>query len=356
MTQSATQSAALQQAAAPPPQQTSLIKKMANQYGLEPTTFKNTIVKTLFPSDKQNPTNEVVAAFLVVANQYNLNPFIKEIYAFPGKGGGIVPIVSIDGWNTIINRQPQYDGVEFSDEVVDGQLVSITAKIFRKDRSHPIMVTEYMSECKRGTEPWKQFPARMLRHKALIQAARYAFGLSGIYDPDEAERIAEATGNLAPEAAPVPIAVISEAQRGELVELAKSHSVVEKLGVIVEYCGFEMLAHITVDRYDDVVNAIKAAAAVPQQAEEEAIQGEVVHDEDPATESNGGKREAHTIDATIADDLDGETEDLRGYVQEMYESLGKTQQKDFIAGKTLIGSATKDELAKYKNDLEKLTA
>ena len=31
----------------------------------------------------------------------------------------------------------------------------------------------------------------MLRHKALIQAARYAFGLGGIYDPDEGERIKE---------------------------------------------------------------------------------------------------------------------------------------------------------------------
>jgi hypothetical protein len=32
----------------------------------------------------------------------------------------------------------------------------------------------------------------MLRHKAAIQAARYGFGFSGIYEPDEAERIQEA--------------------------------------------------------------------------------------------------------------------------------------------------------------------
>ena len=30
----------------------------------------------------------------------------------------------------------------------------------------------------------------MLRHKALIQAARYAFGFSGVMDEDEAGRIA----------------------------------------------------------------------------------------------------------------------------------------------------------------------
>jgi hypothetical protein len=32
----------------------------------------------------------------------------------------------------------------------------------------------------------------MLRHKAAIQCGRYAFGLSGIIDPDEAERFQDA--------------------------------------------------------------------------------------------------------------------------------------------------------------------
>jgi hypothetical protein len=31
----------------------------------------------------------------------------------------------------------------------------------------------------------------MLRHKAMIQCARIAFGFGGIFDPDEAERIVE---------------------------------------------------------------------------------------------------------------------------------------------------------------------
>ena len=31
----------------------------------------------------------------------------------------------------------------------------------------------------------------MLRHKAMIQCARLAFGYAGIYDQDEAERIVE---------------------------------------------------------------------------------------------------------------------------------------------------------------------
>jgi hypothetical protein len=45
--------------------------------------------------------------------------------------------------------------------------------------------------CFRNTDPWKQWPRRMLRHKAAIQCARVAFGISGVMEPDEAERFRE---------------------------------------------------------------------------------------------------------------------------------------------------------------------
>ena len=128
--------------------QHSLIVTMANKYGLERGKFLDTLAGTIFPSGNSAPSQAQIAAFLVVANNYSLNPFIKEIYAFPGKAGGIVPIVSVDGWLTIINRQPQLDGIEFVDHIdKDGKLSAVTAKIYRKDRSHATEVTEYMSEC-----------------------------------------------------------------------------------------------------------------------------------------------------------------------------------------------------------------
>jgi PAS domain-containing protein len=68
---------------------------------------------------------------------------------------------------------------------------SCTCIIYRKDRSHPVKVTEYLSECKRAVKPWQSHPKRMLRHKSLIQCARLAFGYVGIFDLDEAERIIE---------------------------------------------------------------------------------------------------------------------------------------------------------------------
>lgn len=167
-----------------------IIAAMAQHYEMEPAKFFATIKATVFPQGKE-VSNEQAAAFLVVAKQYNLNPFIKEIYAFPGRGGGVVPIVSVDGWATLINRQEQLDGIQFEDRFEENDLIAVTCRIYRKDRSHATEVTEYMEECRRDTDTWRKWPARMLRHKALIQCARYAFGLVGIYDPDEAERIAD---------------------------------------------------------------------------------------------------------------------------------------------------------------------
>lgn len=166
----------------------SLIVDMANKYGLSAQVFQKVIKETVMPS-KRPYTQEQLAAFLLIAKKYDLNPLTKEIYAFP-MGGGIQTIISVDGWVKMINQHPEYDGMEFIDNIDDcDQMISIECKIYRKDKAHPISANEYMEECKRETDIWKKWPRRMLRHKALIQAARYAFGFSGVIDPDEAERM-----------------------------------------------------------------------------------------------------------------------------------------------------------------------
>lgn len=169
------------------------LQQVAERLAINPDELKSIVLKTVMPSNKQ-PTNEQFLSFIAVANEYGLNPLTKEIYAFPSQGGGIQPIVSIDGWLRIINTHPEFNGMTFTDERdSEDKLIAITCNIYRKDTEHPTQVTEYMNECCNGTSgPWKKWPNRMLRHKAAIQAGRYAFGLSGIIDPDEAERYQEA--------------------------------------------------------------------------------------------------------------------------------------------------------------------
>ena len=162
-----------------------LVARMADRFGVDADKMLTTLKATAFKAGSQI-SNEQMMALLIVAEQHGLNPWTKEIYAFPDKGG-IVPVVGVDGWSRIINDNAQFDGMDFKQDDE-----SCTCTIYRKDRSHPIVVTEYMTECKRDVAPWKSHPRRMLRHKAMIQCARLAFGFAGIYDQDEAERIAEA--------------------------------------------------------------------------------------------------------------------------------------------------------------------
>lgn len=163
---------------------TTLSKNLSAKFGMgEEANVLETLKATAF---KGQVSDAQMTALLIVANQYGLNPWTKEIYAFPDKNNGIVPVVGVDGWSRIMNDHPMMDGMEF--ELDDD---SCTCKIYRKDRAHPIQVTEYMSECKRTVGPWLSHPKRMLRHKAMIQCARLAFGFVGIYDEDEAQRIRE---------------------------------------------------------------------------------------------------------------------------------------------------------------------
>jgi phage recombination protein Bet len=161
-----------------------LTNKLAARFDMEQNgqELYSTLKATVF---KGNVSDAQMTALLIVANQYTLNPWTKEIYAFPDKNNGIVPVVGVDGWSRIINDNPQFDGMDFEQDDE-----SCTCIIYRKDRNHPIKVTEYMAECRRANVgPWQSHPRRMLRHKAMIQCARLAFGFAGIYDQDEAERI-----------------------------------------------------------------------------------------------------------------------------------------------------------------------
>lgn len=186
----------------------SLLAKFADRYAVDANKMLETLKSTAFKQrDGSAPSNEQMMALLVVADQYKLNPFTREIYAFPDKQNGIVPVVGVDGWSRIINSHPDFDGMEFrySDDMATpvGAMSPchewVECVMYRKDRSRPIVVREYLDEVyrapfKEGMKgPWQTHTKRFLRHKAMIQCARLAFGFVGIYDEDEAGRIAEQT-------------------------------------------------------------------------------------------------------------------------------------------------------------------
>jgi phage recombination protein Bet len=163
----------------------SVLGALSERYGMEPKEFEITVRSMAMP---EKHSDAEFAACCLVAKEHNLNPFTKEIYFMRTKGGGIQPIVGVDGWIRKCNEHPAFDGLEFEDIAPGGNMSAIKCLIHRKDRDHPIVVTEYLEECRRPTDTWKQMPSRMLRHRALIQCARVAFGFAGIMDPDEFEQ------------------------------------------------------------------------------------------------------------------------------------------------------------------------
>lgn len=180
---------------------TALTNKLAARFDMGDGQGVIEILKnTAFKVKDGSVSDNQMTALLVIANQYGLNPFTKEIYAYPDKSNGIVPVVGVDGWGRIINERPELDGLEFrySEQTLNhkGKVAHewIECVITRKDRKVPIVVREYFDEVVRSLNfatPWDTHPKRMHRHKAMIQCARLAFGFGGIYDQDEAERIVE---------------------------------------------------------------------------------------------------------------------------------------------------------------------
>ena len=213
---------------------TTLSRNLSAKFGMgEEANVLETLKATAF---KGQVNDAQMTALLIVANQYGLNPWTKEIYAFPDKNNGIVPVVGVDGWSRIMNDHPDFDGMDFEQDEE-----SCTCRIYRKGRSHPIQVTEYMSECKRGAGPWLSHPKRMLRHKAMIQCARLAFGFGGIYDPDEAERIAEVNMGKAQVVDPA-LPVISQERLDQLFAAVESVTSLEELREVYASGNAEMLA------------------------------------------------------------------------------------------------------------------
>lgn len=191
----------------PPQPKRKLLQQLADRYGVEPEIFERTVSAVAMP----NPhTREELISCLIVANEHDLNPLTKEIHFMRDKTGKIQPIVGVDGWVKKLNTHPQFDGFEFDHEYDSAKkLVAVTCRIYRKDRSRPVCTTELMAECQRlpapgkGPNAWVMTPSRMLRHRALMQATRYAIGFGGIMDLDEFERWQETLKDITPPTPPV---------------------------------------------------------------------------------------------------------------------------------------------------------
>ena len=112
--------------------------------------------------------------------EYRLNPRADELDLIQFEEGRWQVFITVNGWAKLINAHPAFCGIEFSEasELEEGVPLWIGCAIYRTDRVKPIEVKEYFSEMKTEHAAWQQMPRRMLRHRAMQQCARLAFGIT----------------------------------------------------------------------------------------------------------------------------------------------------------------------------------
>ncbi len=123
-------------------------------------------------------------AFLHMTITHKLDPLLGEATIWMDADKRAHPSITIDGWMKILNSHPAFAGITFDEGQKSGNTPLnalpdfISCTIYRTDRQQPIAVREYYEEVKSDHPMWKSMPRRMLRHRALQQCARLAFGIS----------------------------------------------------------------------------------------------------------------------------------------------------------------------------------
>jgi hypothetical protein len=109
---------------------------------------------------------------------WHLDPLKEEIGFAQYEDGNWQVFISIDGCSKLLNEHSQFNGLTFNqaDTLIEGVPEWMECSIYRRDRIMPITVREYFVEVRNSNDLWQKMPRRMLRHRALQQCVRLAFG------------------------------------------------------------------------------------------------------------------------------------------------------------------------------------
>ena len=121
------------------------------------------------------PAKTILTILRSIQNLH-LDPLCEEIGFTQYDDGQWQVFITIEGCSKLLNQHPQFNGLVFNqaDTFIDGVPEWMECTIYRKDRTVPTTVREYLTEV-RGENPiWQKMPRRMLRHRALQQCVRLA--------------------------------------------------------------------------------------------------------------------------------------------------------------------------------------
>lgn len=167
---------------------------------------KKIIKAQFFPP---NATDMDMIYCMKVAETFNLNPILKQIYFVERvtningqRISKIEPLAGRDSFLTLAHRSGKFAGIEsecgIKQKAVlqDGEWMNknelvATARVYRTDNERPfcaeVSYGEYVQRTGKGeiTKFWREKPETMLKKVAESQALRKAFDISGLYSVDE---------------------------------------------------------------------------------------------------------------------------------------------------------------------------
>jgi phage recombination protein Bet len=124
--------------------------------------------------------------FLYIAQRYNLDPLVKQIWLIKYGSAPAAIFTSRDGFLSIGHRSGQFDGMETQAVKDDnGKVTGAICRVWRKDMSHPFTVEVSRAEYDTNKGNWQKMPETMIKKVAESQCLRRAFDISGLYDPSE---------------------------------------------------------------------------------------------------------------------------------------------------------------------------
>jgi phage recombination protein Bet len=166
--------------------------------------YPSDLVDTIKATVAKGATDEELYMFLSIANQYDLNPFMKEIW-FTKMQGEVAIMTSRDGYKKLAEKEPNfrkcqsmavYENDEFEMELVMGEVMNITHKFKQNDRgniigAYAVLKTtdhdNYVSyvdfkEYDKRNNIWKRYPSAMIRKVAENDVYKRFAKVNGVSD------------------------------------------------------------------------------------------------------------------------------------------------------------------------------
>ncbi|MDR7856331.1 phage recombination protein Bet [Tissierella sp.] len=251
------------------------------------TGFNSSQVELIKNTVAKGATADELNMFMYLANQYNLDPFKKEIW-FMKFGGQTTIMTSRDGYLKYAQMNEDFEGL-MSFVVREGDVFEIDASEYkvthkfganrgpilgawsRCDRKgkKPFIAYVEFNEYNKNTSIWKSYPSAMIQKVAEVFVLKRAFGINGLVTKEEIDNGEEKEEIN-----------ISEHQAKALFSLAKND--LEIVRQVLDEFGFEGSLDITKFMYEDVCERTRQLVAA-KKAETDAEMDDVIDEVDIET-------------------------------------------------------------------------